>query len=175
MKKINRTILTFSLENERRRDALLRTAWLNIVAAFACRPYPRSAWDEAATGDYTPWKRIVTPIRCAVYAAVKTGDKKKIRETTDAAVQFLREIEADFLSLVPAEAEESLVQVALEETEAEGSANVCELALVGSPTDPNAADRAVLPLSRQYAKLGSLLDRCRKLARESRPRLSVVR
>ena len=173
--RVNRNVLTFSPEAEKRRDALLRTAWLNIVAAFACRPFPRSAWDEAATGDYTPWKKIVTPIRGAVYAAVKSGDREKIKATTDAARAFLREIEADFLSLVPAESEASVASLALEETEAEGAANVCELALVGSPTDPATADRAVLPIERQYEKLGSLLEKCRRLARQTQPRLSVIR
>jgi hypothetical protein len=166
MQKIQRNLLTFS--DEKRRDGLLRTAWSQITFGFKSMPEPKSSWYETATGDLTPWRKMITPIRAAVLAAVRTGDQKLIDQTLEGARAFCRELEADFTSLVPATAEGSVAAIALVETECEGAANVEEVALVASPT-PTQAERAVGPLSRHIAALVSLVDKCRRLAREARP------
>jgi hypothetical protein len=156
---------SFGPTEDRRRDTLLRLSWVNIVAAFKCRPSPRGPWDETATGDQTPWKYVVGPIRTAIAAAVFNGDQRVIDETLGAARAFCRELEADFTSMVPAREEESTVSLALEETHVEGPANEVQMALVRSPDDPIAADRAVLPLERHHEKLTLLIERCRRVAR----------
>jgi hypothetical protein len=156
---------TISSEDERRRDGILRAAWNKIPDGFPAKPFPKSSWYEAASGDSTPWKKTITPIRCAILAAVLSGDKKLIAETLEGARAFCRELEADFTSLVPAEGEESIVTLALEETQLEGPANAIEMALVENPT-PIEAERAIAPLSRHSAALAELVERCRKLARQ---------
>jgi hypothetical protein len=155
---------SFTPTENSRRDTLLRTAFVNIVAGFSCRPEPRSAWDEAATGDLTPWKKIVHPIRHALNAAVLSGDQELIAQTLEGARAFCRELEADFASLVPQPQEESIVAIALDETKCEGPANEVQAALLADPS-PTSADRAVLPLERQWLQLGELIDKCRRVAR----------
>jgi hypothetical protein len=168
----NRNHVAISCD-ERRRDGLLRTAWMGIVQAFPCRPEPRGIWDESATGDDTPYKRTVEPIRAAIRAAVLSGDKKLIAATLEGARAFCRELEADFTSLVPAEGEAGVVALALEETRDEGAANEVEMALVTSP-DPASAERAIGPLAAHLTAVTELLSGCRRLAREDR-RLSEAR
>jgi hypothetical protein len=156
---------SFGQTEDRRRDTLLRLSWVNIVAAFKCRPSPRGPWDETATGDQTPWKYVVGPIRTAIASAVLQGDQRIIDQTLGAARAFCRELEADFTSMVPAREEESTVSLALEETHVEGPANEVQMALVRSPDCPVAADRAVIPLERHHERLGALIQRCRRIAR----------
>jgi hypothetical protein len=164
--KCNRNHVASS-SDERRRDGLLRTAWMGIVQAFPCRPEPRGIWDESATGDDTPYRRTVEPIRAAIRAAVQSGNKQLIEKTLEGARAFCRELEADFLSLVPAESEESIVALALAETESEGPANQAEVSLAANPTC-TAAESAVGPLSRHLASLAALVEGCRRAAREPR-------
>ena len=166
MKNCQRTLLPFS--DERRRDGLLRTSWNQITKGFKSQPEPKSSWYETATGDLTPWRKMITPIRAAILAAVHSGDQRLIDQTLEGARAFCHELEADFLSLVPATAEGSVAAIALVETECEGAANVEEMALVAHPT-PTEAERAVGPLSRHSAALVELLNKCRRLAREARP------
>ena len=146
---------------------------MQIVSAFSCRPAPRGVWDETATGDDTPWKRTVEPIRAAILAAVQSGDKQLIEHTLEGARAFCHELESDFNSLVPAESEASIVALALHETKLEGSANEVEMALVQNPT-PIEAERAIGPLATQLSSLALLLSGCRRLARED-PRLNAAR
>jgi hypothetical protein len=158
-----RNELTFS--DERRRDGLLRTAWNRITDGFKAKPEPKASWYETATGDVTPWKKVVTPIRAAIQAALLTGDKQLIEQTLEGARAFCRELEADFLSLVPSAEEASVVSIALDETKLEGPANEAEISLVQNPT-PIEAERAIGPLAKQHECLGTLVARCRRLARE---------
>lgn len=170
--KVQRNPADFSMSEseERKRDLLLRAAWINIVAGFDCRPAPRAAWDEAASGDLTPWKKVVAPIRAAVASAVFIGDQQLIDQTRDGVRAFCRELEADFLSLIPECQEESATQLALEETECQSEAEPMEMAFVAAPS-PSAAESAVLPLERHYETLGKLIKRLRIAARETRPQM----
>lgn len=165
---------SFPIVEERRRDAILRSAWMRIVAAFACRPSPRGPWDETATSDQTPWKYTLLPIRNAIAAAIMIGDRDKINQTVEAACAFCEELKADFRSMVPAREEESAVADSLAETECEGSANPVQMAYVADPS-PIAAERAVVPLERQYESLGKLIRRLRIAARETGVPLVQVR
>lgn len=162
-----RSLLDFS--DEKRRDTLLRTAWNQIVSGFKSKPEPKSTWYETASGDVTPWRLVVNPIRAAIIQAVESGDKELIDATLQGARAFCHELEADFYSLVPSEAEQSVIQIALEETGNEGPANEVEMALVQSPS-PTAAERAIGPLTHQLASLVQLVNACRRLARETQPR-----
>jgi hypothetical protein len=140
---------------------------MKIIAAFDCRPEPRSTWDETATGDATPWRTLlfVPVIRKAILAAVATGDQNKIDATLEGALAFCEELKADYLSLVPSHTDISLVSLALLETHHEGPANEAEISLVQNPC-PTEAERAIGPLSRQCASLVSLIERCRREARQ---------
>lgn len=167
----NPLAFSFSLEEERRRDNLIRAAWMLMVAGFDCRPFPRGVWDETATGDQTPWRTILPPIRGACSQAALSGDSALINQTRDGVRAFCRELEADFLSLLPPEEEESATQIALAETELQSEAEPLEMAFVASPTSVN-ADRAVLPLQRHYETLGKLIKRLRITARQARPQMA---
>jgi hypothetical protein len=162
---VNRNLRGLSFDEEKRRDSLLRAAWNCIVAGFPCRPSPRGPWDETATGDQTPWKYVITPIRSALAAAVASGDQNLIEQTLEGARAFCRELEADFASIVPAESEESIMALALEETQRQGSADPIEMALAANPTRTE-AERAIGPLAKHSAALAELVNRCRRLARE---------
>jgi hypothetical protein len=172
-RKVYRNPLEFSftLSEDRRRDGLLRSAFVNVVAGFPCRPEPRSSWDEAASGDLTPWKKIVHPIRHALNAAVQSGDKQLIAQTLEGARAFCRELEADFSSLVPQPAEESAKAIALDETKYEGPANEMEALFIADPSPIN-ADRAVVHLDRQFEALRKLIESCRRLARQAQPQMA---
>lgn len=160
-----RITTVLSLTDEHRRDGLLRSAWLKITESFPAKPHPKSAWYETSTGDYTPWKRTIDPIRAAIVQAVQSGDKQLIGQTLQGALAFCEELQADFASLVPAPLEESIVQVALEETHLEGPANQVTLSLASNPTRTE-AERAIGPLSAHLSSLVQLVDRCRRMARE---------
>lgn len=164
--KVQRTLLSFS--DERRRDGLLRTAWSQITFGFKSMPEPKSSWYETATGDLTPWRKTITPIRAAILAAVRSGDQKLIEQTLEGARAFCRELEADFASLVPERSEESVLALEVEETECQGAADPFEISLAAHPS-PAEAERAVGPLARHSAALVELLNKCRRLAREARP------
>lgn len=166
-RKRNHFNFSFPEPEARRRDSLVRAAWMRIVAPFSCRPSPRSPWDEAATGDVTPWKPVTDPIRNAIAAALFNGDDAKTQETVDAACAFCEELKADFRSMVPAKEEESIVALAMDETQVEGPANEAEMALVKNPDCPATADKAVQPLERQYERLGALIRKCRNAARQT--------
>lgn len=170
--KVQRNITALSCD-ERRRDGLLRASWNLITNGFKSKPAPTSSWYETATGDLTPWRQVVIPIRAAILKAVESGDEQLIEQTVEGARAFCKELEADFLSLVPARKEESTIALALAETEAEGSADSIEMALVAHPT-PMEAEKAIGPLSRHLAALVLLTDGCRRLAREN-PRLEAAR
>ena len=158
---------SFPESEQRRRDSILRASWMRIVAPFTCRPSPRSPWDEAATGDVTPWKPVIEPVRNAIASALFIGNERQIQETVDAACAFCEELKADFRSMVPAKEEESIVALAMDETQVEGPANEAEMALVKSPDCPATADKAVQPLERQYERLGALIRKCRNAARQT--------
>jgi hypothetical protein len=162
---VNRNPRGLSFGEEKRRDSLLRAAWIAIVSGFACRPSPRGPWDETASGDQTPWKYVIAPVRSAIAAAVASGDRNLIEQTLEGARAFCRELEADFASLVPAESEESIVTLALEETQLEGPANEIEMALAANP-NAHTAESAITPLSRHAAALAELINHCRRLARQ---------
>lgn len=172
----NRNTLSLSDTDERRRDGLLRLAFIQIVAGFPCRPSPRSIWDETATGDQTPWKYVIAPLRNAVFMSVRTGDKQLVESTLEGIRGFLREVEADVCSLVPPVSEDPCaVTLALEETELEGHANPVQMAFVANPS-PIEAEKAVVPLTRQYERLGNLIRGLRKHARAPRnTSMAVVR
>lgn len=104
-------------------------------------------------------------MRNAIAAALFNGDEKQIQETVDAACAFCEELKADFRSMVPAR-EESIVTLALQETHCEGEANEMEGELLARP-DAVTADKAVLPLERQYERLGALIRKCRNAARQA--------
>lgn len=164
---------TLNFSEERRRDGLLRTSWNQIVSAFKPKPEPRSVWYETATGDTTPWARVVVPIRAALLAAVQSGDRQLIASTLEGARAFCRELEADFASLVPQSEEESITAIALDETHLEGPANEVQAQLIANPSPTN-ADRAVLPLERQRNRIDTLISRCRRAARQA-PATMVAR
>src|SRR3954464_7445931 len=46
---------SLSPQEEFRRDGILAQAYLQIVAAFDCRPEPRAAWDRTADGTEKRW------------------------------------------------------------------------------------------------------------------------
>lgn len=165
----NRTELSFS--DAKRRDGLLRTAYMKIAEGFEKKPEPSNTWYETATGDTTPWRTLlfVPSIRKAILAAVASGNRELAETTLEAALSFCDELKADFVSLVPQTQEESIVQAALEETHEEGKANEVEMALVQNPC-PTSAERAIGPLSRQSATLLDLIERCRTLARQPQMR-----
>lgn len=170
-REVQRNQLSFS--DERRRDGLLRSAWLKITDHFPAKPHPKSAWYETSTGDYTPWKRTIDPIRAAIQSAVQSGDKQLIEQTLQGALAFCEELKGDFASLVPAESEESILSLALSETTVEGQANPVQMALAANPNCPTAAERAIGPLSRHAATLAVLVARCRRSARQ--PQMRVAR
>lgn len=153
----------------RRRDAILRAAWMRIVASFKCRPDPRGPWDEAATGDVTPWRQVIEPVRNAIASAVFNGNPVQIRETVDAACAFCDELKADFRSMVSTVEEESVVPLAMDETHLEGPANEAEMAVVKNPDDPCVAESAILPLERHGEAIGKLVRALRLKARSARP------
>lgn len=164
----NSNRIEIGLSDERRRDGLLRSAWVNIVSGFKCRPSPRGPWDETATGDQTPWKYVVAPIRGALKSAVESGDRALMNQTLENAHAFLEELKADFSSLVPSESEESILALALEETKHQGPADEATMALASNPQCPTAAERAVLPLERHQSRITKLLEKCRIHARSPR-------
>lgn len=166
VQKGKRNALNFS--DEKRRDSLLRLSWNQIVAGFKSKPEPKSTWYETATGDVTPWRLVVNPIRAAIQQAIESGDKQLIEETLHGARAFCHELEADFVSLVPNETDLSVIQIALEETKAEGPANEAEMALVHDASlSPVEAERAIGPLSRQLSALAQLVNLLRITARKS--------
>lgn len=174
--QVKRNLTAFScapLENCRR-DSLLRFSWNAITGAFKSKPEPKSSWYETASGDLTPWKQVVVPIRSAILAAHASGDKQLLATTLENARAFCRELEADFVSLVPQESEESLLAAALDEATAEGQANPVQMQLANTPNCPTAAERAIGPLSKHYLRLGALLEKCRNRARASRTTSMVV-
>lgn len=166
-----RNTLGFSLtpQNERRRDALLRTAWMKIVAAFPCRPAPRSAWDHAADGSEARWEKVIHPMRMAVSAAVFIGNQQLIEQTMEGVRDFLRAVEADIASLIPATEEESVIALALLESEREGTARREKMALVAHP-DSIEAERAIEPLLDEESALVRLINCVQRLARQPQMR-----
>lgn len=162
--KGNRNILDFS--DERRRDGLLRQSWNAITSGFKSKPEPKATWYETASGDVTPWRLVVNPIRAAIVQAVATGDKQLIETTLEGARAFCRELEADFASLVPSESEESILALALSETRHQGPADEATMALASSATCPTAAERAIAPLTAHLSSLVRLVDHCRRAARQ---------
>lgn len=166
----NRNALDFS--DERHRDGLLRSAWIAIVAGFDCRPSPRGPWDETATGDQTPWKYVVAPIRGALASAVATGNRQLIEHTLEGARAFCHELEADFASLVPPACEESVLTLALEETKYQGPADEAAMALAAKANCPIEAERAIGPVARHAAALTTLLNCLRRSAR--RPHMRIA-
>jgi hypothetical protein len=169
----NHFVFSFPHPEEKRRDGLLRTAWMMIVAGFKCRPSPRGPWDETATCDQTPWAYPLTLARLAMAAAIRSGDQMTIDQTLEGVRAFCREFEADITSMVPEAEAESVVAIALDETHVEGPANEVQMALVRNP-DPIAAERAVLPLERHHNRLGALIRECRRLARSRASTVSVT-
>lgn len=174
--KGNQLDFSFSPAEEKRRDGLLRDAFGRIVQGFHCRPSPRNPWDTVADGTQTPWKYLLAPMRNAVASAVVSGDKQLVDATLEGIRGFLREVEADVSTLVPPEAEEPCaVTLALEETALEGHANPVQMAFVANPSAIE-AEKAVVPLTRQYERLGNLIKGLRKHARKARTSsLAVVR
>lgn len=158
---------SFTPAEERRRDTLIRSAYMKIVEGFDCRPAPRSHWDEVNTGDVTPWSKLLSAPRQAVASAAFIGNQRLIDQTRDGVRAFCRELEADFLSLLPEEQEESATAIALDETQCQSEAEPLEMAFVASPS-PSTAESAVLPLERHYESLGKLIKRLRVAARQAR-------
>lgn len=156
----------FAPAEERRRDALLRAAFMGVVASFTCRPKPRGPWDETNTGDLTPWTYPLGLLRNAMAAAVLTSDHKTINATVEAVRNFCRELEADITSMVPATEEESIVSLALAETHVEGPANESQAALLANP-NPTTAESAIIPLERHHERIGKLIHKCRREARST--------
>lgn len=166
----NRNALDFS--DERRRDGLLRSAWIAIVSGFDCRPSPRGPWDETASGDQTPWKYVVTPIRSALASAVASGNRQLIEQTLEGARAFCHELEADFASLVPSNDEASILVLALDETKHQGPADEAAMALAAKANCPIEAERAIGPVSRHAAALLTLLNGLRIKARQPHMRIA---
>jgi hypothetical protein len=162
------------LRELRRRDSLLRTAFLRIIAGFECRPSPRSPWDRAADGTQAPWGKLVVAIRGAILSARQRGDVELVRTTVEAACAFCDELKADFASLLQKAEEFSLVQLAILEAETEGAAREAEVRLVAHPS-PTEAERAITPIEQELLNLGALLDECRIAARSTPPMVSVAR
>ena len=163
-----------SLRELRRRDSLLRTAFLRIIAGFDCRPSPRSPWDRAADGTQAPWGRLVLAIRGAILSAKQRNDDELLRSTVEAACAFCDELKADFASLLQKTEELSLIQLAIQEAEVEGAAREAEVRLVAHPS-PIEAERAISPIEQELHNLGALLDECRIAARSTPQMVSVAR
>jgi hypothetical protein len=106
-------------------------------------------------------------------AAVLTSDHKTINATVEAVRNFCRELEADITSMVPATEEESIVSLALAETHVEGPANESQAALIANP-NPTTAESAIIPLERHHERIGTLIRKCRRVAR-STPSVVQVR
>lgn len=174
--KVHRNLTAFSCapEEDRRRDGLLRSAWNLITDGFSCKPEPKTAWYETATGDSTPWKKVVTPIRAAIVAAHMSGDEQLLAQTIEGANAFCDELKADFASLVPTTDQGSIVQDALAETHMQGPADEASMALVHNSACPIAAERAIAPLARHLTTLVRLIEHCRRAARQQ-PQLRQVR
>lgn len=156
-----------------RRDSMLTAALVKIPEGFHAVPEPKSSWYETRTGDFHPLKHLTRMVRGAILAAHATGDKQLLATTIENARAFCRELEADFVSLVPSESQESLLAAALEETKHQGPADEAAMALV-SNTCPTEAERAVPYLERHYTRLGKLLEKCRRHARKPRTSPMVV-
>lgn len=155
-----------------RRDSMLTAALVKIPEAFSAVPEPKSSWYETRQGDFHPLKHLTRMVRGAILAANASGDKQLLATTIENARAFCRELEADFVSLVPSEGEESLLALAIQETELEGAANPVQMALAANPNCQTSAERAIGPLSKHYLRLGALLEKCRSHAR--RPRTSQM-
>lgn len=156
-----------------RHDSLLRAAYVRIGDAFGkSRPEPRAPWDRAADGTESRWNRLLPPIRMAVASAVVSGDQDTLNKVLEAADAFFDECKADYRALVPSREEEGITQIALDETHAEGEANKVEALLLSSPTSTN-ADRAIIPLTRQYERLGALIRKCRRATRTATPQVAT--
>jgi hypothetical protein len=172
----NRIQFTFSFPHpeEKRRDGLLRGAWMLIVAPFKCRPDPRGPWDETNTGDQTPWEYPLALARNAMASAVIIGDPELIEKTLEGVRAFAREFEADIASMVPAREEEGIIAVALAETDVEGPANKSQAVLIAHPS-PTTAASAIIPLERHHERIGKLVRKCRELARANPSMVQVMK
>lgn len=157
-----------------RRDGLLIGALVKITEAFPSVPEPKSSWYEMRQGDFNPIKHLMRMTRGAILAAHASGDKQLLAITLENARAFCRELEADFVSLVPQESEESILACALAETAVQGPADEATMALANQPNCPTAAARAVQPLERHYSRIAKLLERCRLAARSPRTSSMVL-
>lgn len=168
-----RNPLDFSLSpaDERRRDSILRGFYVRIVEGFSCRPEPRSAWDRAADETEARWKKVLSPIRAAVASAVFNGDDDLTNQTLENADAFFDACKADIRSLVPPKEEESVVSLALLETECAGAKSVEAMRLVSHPSAIE-AERAIRPLIKEQSALARLLEGVQRLARQPSMRMA---
>lgn len=125
----------FSFRDQKSRDARIRAAWLAIPSSLHSRPEPRGPWDQAARTDcpYSPWERMIDPMRSALRAAVRTRDPQKVKAVAIRIEAFFEELHADVIAVIPLREEASMLRVAIEETEAQGRADIHVQELIGSP------------------------------------------
>lgn len=160
-----------ALFQARIRDRMLRAAFLNIAGALRARPADvRVTIDNAARKDNpsSPWQPVQGVLRSVAQAAanesllVQTETRSRIRA-------YLAAVEADALSFLPAESDESVVAAALAETEAEGATNVAQMAFTATPNCPIKAQTFVERAQVEMQKLVALIRTAQRVALHTQP------
>lgn len=122
---------------EQIRDRFIRPAFLQVPGALRARPAgSRVTFDNAgrAHSASTPWRVVQDAVRGAASAAAKDGRPVVIAETRARIKSFYATLEADALSLLPPEGDLCVVQAAIEETTAQGPADVAVAEVLAKPT-----------------------------------------
>lgn len=122
------------LQAEQFRDRTLRGAFLAITGALVARPC--STFDNAArdTCPVTPWATLQKAARAASAAAARDGRPIVVATTRARINELYDRLRADALAQLPPESELCVVQAALEETVAQGPADIAGVELLAKPT-----------------------------------------
>jgi hypothetical protein len=122
------------LRNQQFRDRTIRSAFLGITGALPARPI--AMFDNAGreTCPVTPWRKLQEAARAASAEATRIGRPIVVATTRQRITELYELLLADALAPLPQESEVTLVQAAIEETAAQGPADVAVLAVVAKPT-----------------------------------------
>jgi hypothetical protein len=148
------------LRELRRRDSLLRTAFLRIIAGFECRPSPRSPWDRAADGTQAPWGKLVVAIRGAILSARQRGEGNPIKILNNVSKRAMNSsTRSRPTSFAPFQKAEEFSLVAACDSEAEASSEGKVERCAWWPTRHRLKPSARSPLAREESTLVRLIDR----------------
>jgi hypothetical protein len=110
-------------------------------------------------------------MRSAIASAVFIGNERLLNETLEGCRDFLRAIEADLFSLIPATEELSVEALAVDESESAGETQTEEIRLVKNPT-PTEAERALQIFAHEESALVRLINWCNRAARQPSMRIA---